>query len=163
MRLSNDCSPAWNDFFSSGAQLTISFTTFRSSLQCYLLGDVSSGYLIYISISLVPLTSQPLPYFSAFFSLTHITICHTLYYTFRFYLLLVSSALESKVYISWWHWFLHHSLLCSLYPEQCPATSCSMDICWIKEWIWVGIIAVCCHKDLVFRWKIWVKDRFGNP
>lgn len=79
LRLSSNCSLAWNDF-SAGAHLIISF---RSSLQSYPLSDVSSSYLIYTGGSLLPLISQSLPHFSAFlFFSTYDCLSYSLFYLY---------------------------------------------------------------------------------
>lgn len=99
-----------------------------------------------------PYLNQRLPFTSdltappsllCIFSLACITHLSHFIFTFRFKCYFSPpDSLESIVYIPWWHWFLYHSPLCSLYLGQRLTTSCSINICWIKEWIQVGTVAV---------------------
>lgn len=103
---------------SSDAHLINSLTSFRSSLQCNLLSEASSGYLISIGCSLLPMISQSLPYFSELFALACSTIYRTLYFTFRFYLWFVFLPLSCICNIcSTMALIFYCSPLCSLYVE----------------------------------------------
>ena len=109
-----------------------------SLLQCQLLSKASLVILSILAASSYLWSFNFNPPFLCIFSLAHITISHTLYFTFKLYFLFVSPTCNYNIHSMM-------ALIPLLFPPVFPVSKTVPDhellnrYFYLKEWIWWGL------------------------